>query len=211
MRRRAGAFRAGLAAPEDFAALVERLGVDRFAAGLRAVDARVVPAVEDFARVLVERFAVERFAVLRFAVERLAVERFAVDLRAPLRAAPEDAALPALAPSPDHLPDITRFAASATASAINDPNFVALAIMLLAACDAVSAASSPASRIARRAFGLALIAAAAAARPAASISLLIAAFASLSTVSDELDEEREEVFLADLAICFSPASRMKAL
>jgi hypothetical protein len=109
------------------------------------------------------------------------------------------------------LPDITRFAASATASAINDPNFVALAIMLLAACDAVSAASRPASRIARRAFGLALIAAAAAARPAASISLLIAAFASLSTVSDELDEEREEVFLADLAICFSPASRMKAL
>jgi hypothetical protein len=50
----------------------------------------------------------------------------------------------------------------------------------------------------RRAAGLALIAAAAAARPAASISLLIAALASLSTVS--LDEEPEELFFEDLAI-----------
>jgi hypothetical protein len=83
--------------------------------------------------------------------------------------------------------------------------------MLVAAVEAVSAASRPASRIARRAFGLALIAAAAAARPAASISLLIAAFASLSTVSDDLDEDFEEVFLADFAIACLPASRMKAL
>jgi hypothetical protein len=75
----------------------------------------------------------------------------------------------------------------------------------------VSAASRPASRIARRAFGLALIAAAAAARPAASISLLIAAFASLSTVSDELDEDRLDVFLADFAIAFSPCVAKKAL
>jgi hypothetical protein len=87
---------------------------------------------------------------------------------------------------------------------------VALAITLVAACEAVSAASRPASRIARRAFGLALIAAAAAARPAASISLLIAALASLSTVSlllfeDVLfEEEREELLRADLAIASSP-------
>jgi hypothetical protein len=95
--------------------------------------------------------------------------------------------------SPDHLPDITRCAASATASAMIEPSRVALDIMLVAACDAVSAASKPASRIFRRAAGLALIAAAAAARPAASISLLIAAFASLSMVS--LDAfERLDVF-----------------
>jgi hypothetical protein len=68
----------------------------------------------------------------------------------------------------------------------------------------VSAASSPASRIARRALGLALIAAAAAARPAASISLLIAALASLSTVS-LLEDDPEELFRADLAIDSSPS------
>jgi hypothetical protein len=135
---------------------------------------------------------------------RFAVELLVVDLRAV-----DDVAR--AAPSPLHLPDITRCAASATASAISEPNLVALAIMLLAAVEAVSAASRPASRIARRAFGLALIAAAAAARPAASISLLIAAFASLSTVSDDLDEDFEEVFLADFAIACLPASRMKAL
>ena len=37
-------------------------------------------------------------------------------------------------PSIDHLPDITRCAASATASAISEPSLVALDIMLLAAC-----------------------------------------------------------------------------
>ncbi|HEX8839562.1 MAG TPA: hypothetical protein VF750_03730 [Sphingomicrobium sp.] len=88
---------------------------------------------------------------------------------------------------------------------MSDPSFVALDITLLAACVAVSAASSPASRMARRAFGLALIAAAAAARPAASISLLIAAFASLSTVSLPLpDEEPEEPLRADFAIASTP-------
>jgi hypothetical protein len=71
------------------------------------------------------------------------------------------------------------------------PSFVALDAIALAACDAVSAASSPASRIFLRAAGLALIAAAAAARPAASISLLIAALASLSIVA-LLEPEREE-------------------
>lgn len=126
----------------------------------------------------------------------------------------------------DHLPDMTRCAASATASAMIEPSLVALDMTLLAADVAVSAASRPASRIFLRAAGLALIAAAAAASPAASISLLIAAFASLSTVlsfererePDELlfdfdfdFEEREELFRADLAICCLPPSRGKTL
>ena len=114
-----------------------------------------------------------------------------------------------LDPSSLHLPDITRCAASATASAISEPSLVALDIMLLAAWLAVSAASRPASRIARRAFGLALIAAAAAANPAASISLLIAALASLSTVLSLLFEvepdEPEDLLRADLAIASSPS------
>jgi hypothetical protein len=186
-----------LDAVEAFA--VERFAVERFAAGLRA-DVRLAP--------LLARFAVERFAVERFAVERFAVLRFAVDLRAP----PEVARAAEPPPEPSlalHLPDITRCAASATASAIIDPSLVALDITFVAAWEAVSAASSPASRILRRADGLALIAAAAAAKPAASISLLIAAFASLSTVVLELDDlrvvEREELFRADLAIAFSPS------
>jgi hypothetical protein len=92
------------------------------------------------------------------------------------------------ASSSDHLPDITFWAASATASAISEPRRVALAVIDFAARSAVSAASKPASLIALRAFGLALIAAAAAARPAASISLLIAAFLILSIVSLDFDE-----------------------
>jgi hypothetical protein len=107
-----------------------------------------------------------------------------------------------------------------------EPSLVALEVSALAACDAVSAASSPASRIFLRAAGLALIAAAAAARPAASISLLIAAFASLSTVlSFELEREREdeerepdfepvereELLRADFAIFNLPPSRGKTL
>jgi len=183
--------------------------VERFAGALRAADARLLLAPpDDFARDDPDFLAaVPRLAVLRFAVEPFAVERLAVDLRAPLLRPDEDepALVPVLAlPSTVHLPDITRWAASATASAISEPSLVALATTLLAACDAVSAASSPASRIARRAFGLALIAAAAAARPAASISLLIAALANLSTVSLP-EEEPEEVFRADLAIASSPS------
>jgi hypothetical protein len=186
----------GFAAPADF-----------FAAGLRAVDERLLPPPDDLAR-----DALDFFAVLRLAVDRLAD-----DLRAPLdffaappRLEPEDDE-PELAlalPSIDHWPVMTRGAASATASAISEPNLVALAMTLVAACDAVSAASSPASRIARRAFGLALIAAAAAARPAASISLLIAALASLSTVSLLFFEVDPEVLLrADLAIALFLRSR----
>jgi hypothetical protein len=171
--------------------------VERFAAGFRAVDARPGAALADFARVEVAFFAVPRLAVDRFAVER-----FAAGLRAaPLLLDEEEPVLALAVPSIVHLPDMMRWAASATASAISEPSLVALAIILLAAWEAESAASSPASRIARRALGLALIAAAAAASPAASISLLIAALASLSTVSLPLPEDDfEDVVREDLAI-----------
>jgi hypothetical protein len=149
--------------------------------------------------------------------ERDPVERLAVDLRAPLlRDEDREDPLeldPLVASSAVHLPDRTRCAASATASAIKVPSLVALDITLLAACEAVSAASRPASRMALRAFGLALIAAAAAASPAASISLLIAALASLSTVfllpfEEELEEPLlEDLARADLAIASSPSVR----
>lgn len=196
---------------EVFAALV-RFAVARFAGDLRAADARVAPALADFARVV-------RFAGARLAVDlRLAVERLAAVLRAGFAAPPE--LLDVLAePSTVHLPDIRRSAASATASAISEPNFAALAATLFAACCAVSAASSPASRIFLRAAGLAAIAAAAAVRPAASISLLIAALASLSTgllVERLLDEDalerellaldREERLRAGFAISYLPPS-----
>jgi hypothetical protein len=180
--------RAGLAAaPDAFA---------RDADGLRVLVLRVALPVALLARVEVERVEVERFAV----------ERFAVLFRAPVLRAPverpEELALCA-PPSSVHFPDITRCAASATASAMIEPSFVALDIMLVAAALAVSAASRPASRILRRADGLALIAAAAAASPAASISLLIAAFAILSVMSLELVEP-DELFREDLAIADLP-------
>lgn len=166
--------------------------VFRFAVGLDAVE-RVAEPV-DFAR----DAAVPDFAVVARAPVLLAAPLLrAVD---PDPARPEDARLPDLVPpselssSPIHLPDITRWAASATASAISEPSLVALDIMLLAALLALSAASIPASRIARRAFGLAAIAAAAAVSPAASISLLIAALVILSIVESlDPDEEREDV------------------
>lgn len=192
-------------ARDVFAApVLARLVVERFAAGLRAVDARFDPALDDFARVDALRVPLAFRVLLRAVVLR------PVDLLALLRVEPEDEPELALAlPSIDHLPDITRCAASATASAMMEPSLVALDMTLLAACDAVSAASSPASRILRRADGLALIAAAAAANPAASISLLIAALASLSTVSDldddDLEDDLEEVLRADLAIALSPS------
>jgi len=206
----------------DLAAPVAALFVaERFAAGFRAVDERAAAPVEDFARVE-------------------DADRFDVDLRAPpllLLRADEDAdppLLPVLAePSKFHFPDITRCAASATASAMIEPSLVALETMLLAACDAVSAASRPASRIFLRAAGLAAIAAAAAVRPAASISLLIAALASLSIVSLDLERddedlesepaelepeerpveelEREELLRVGFAIVYLPASLEKAL
>ena len=196
---------------------VERFAVERFAGALRAADDRVALLLTDLARV-------ERFAVDRFPVDfRVLVERFAVDLRAGFDAvlAPEEVEAE---PSIDHFPDMTRCAASATASAMIEPSLVALDAIALAACDAVSAASSPASRIFLRAAGLALIAAAAAARPAASISLLIAAFASLSILlaverredaalergDDERepeDVEREELLRVDFAIFYLPPGK----
>ena len=213
----------------DFAR-VERLGVDvdAFALDFRAVDL----FAGDFR--VVDFFAVDFRAVDLFAADfpavdfvaadfRAAVERFAVDLRAGFAALlvpvpPEEG------PSTFHLPDMTRWAASATASAMIEPSLVALDTTLLAARSAVSAASSPASRIFLRADGLALIAAAAAARPAASISLLIAALASLSAVvlleperdDDELerdleDVEREELLRVDFAIFLSPSIKRKTL
>jgi hypothetical protein len=219
-----------LAAPDDFEAEPDFAPLDF------AEDERVEPAPDDFALVDVDlRPPVEPVLVLRpvplvFRVvpllpdlldedardapelERLAVERAPDDLAPLLREEDFDDPLPELdeePSSPVHLPDITRCAASATASAMIEPSFVALDIMLVAALEAVSAASSPASRIFRRAAGLALIAAAAAARPAASISLLIAALASLSTVSFELFEDLEEFLRVDLAMAFLPPLRGK--
>jgi hypothetical protein len=149
-----------------------------------ALEARAfVP--EAFARVVVDlRAAGFRADVLRVLVER---EPPFVELAAVAAPLPPSSSL--------HLPDMTRCAASATASAIKEPSFDALETIVLAAACALSAASSPASRILRRAAGLALIAAAAAASPAASISRLIAALASLSSVSFP-----EPLFLLDLAI-----------
>ncbi|HLO19879.1 MAG TPA: hypothetical protein VK192_05240 [Sphingomicrobium sp.] len=187
-----------------------RFAVARFAGDLRVVDDLLAPALADFARVEVDFFAGD----LRV------VERFAVDLRAGLAALLEEADDVEADPSIDHLPDITRCAASATASAMIAPSFVALDTTLLAACDAVSAASKPASRIFLRAAGLALIAAAAAASPAASISLLIAALASLSIVAlfdaerddEELEDvDREEPLRADFAIFYLPPLGAKTL
>ncbi len=152
---------------------------DAFLVPLAAVD----PVLEDLARDDVAlRERVVRVPVDRDLPERVEVDLPPADSRELPRPADADEE-PSDASSFVHLPDITRCAASATASAMSAPSFVALDITLFAAWDAVSAASSPASRIARRALGLAVIAAAAAARPAASISLLIAALASFSPVS----------------------------
>jgi hypothetical protein len=144
---------------------------------------RVAAGLTAFARVVVF-FAVERLAAGFFALERFVLLAAACGV-----------------PSSVHLPDRTRCAASATASAISEPSLDALETIVLAAAWAVSAASSPASRILRRAAGLALIAAAAAARPAANISRLIAALASLSTV---LSPPEDDFFrVVDLAIVTS--------
>ena|GEM_PF-4741312 len=156
-----------LAAAFGFAALlVERLPPDL--------------AADDFEREEDERDLLA--PELRDAPDLLLLDRFEPLVLPPL--------LDALV-SIDHLPLITLFAASVTASAISAPSLVALDNTDLAALSAVSAASIPASRIALRAFGLALMAAAAAARPAASISLLIAAFASRSVVLFDEPDDRE--------------------
>ncbi|HXS49515.1 MAG TPA: hypothetical protein VN713_05250 [Sphingomicrobium sp.] len=219
---------------DDLEAPLERFEADLPAPlGLRAADERLAPDADDFERDAAEDFlaALDRFAVDER--DELPLDRFAFEddrdgLRAPLDLRADDADDPGLDAPLElslgaHLPDITRCAASATASAMIEPSFVALDITLLAARSAVSAASRPASRIFLRADGLALIAAAAAARPAASISLLIAALASLSTVlllelerdddEREPDEDlpREELLRADFAIFYLPPLREKTL
>ena len=116
--------------------------VDLRAAGLRVpvlalravvpVDLRAVVPLDFAARVvLVLRVPDDA----RFAVERLAGEPFA---REPLELLAElaDRALPPVPELPvpsSHLPDITRCAASATASAISEPSLDALATIVLAA------------------------------------------------------------------------------
>lgn len=203
-------------APPVFAVLRLLLAPLDFAVDLRAVDEPLF-ALEPLL------FAVERDLVpllFEAAEDRLlALLRPALVVRRELLFELLRPLLPPLS-SIGHLPDITRCAASLTASAINAPSLVALVITELAALLAVSAASIPASLIALRALGLALIAAAAAASPAASISLLIAALPSLSSVVslfepddlDELDEPDFEDFdeplrVLDLAIANLPIGR----
>ena len=207
-------------APADFARVELALRVP--AGFARALLLRVVPEVLAERALLfraVPDVLAER-ALLFLPVPDLLAERelldFArVDLLRPLLA-PDEPEPPELS-SAVHLPDMTRCAASATASAMIEPSLVALDITLVAAAEALSAASRPASRILRRAAGLALIAAAAAARPAASISLLIAAFASLSVksllveVREDLEEDPEELLREDFAIAFLPALARKTL
>ena len=97
------------ARPADFVAVVRLAAVDFRAVDLRAAGLR---------------------AVVFRALDLRAVDLRAVDLRAP----PVDEAARAGVASSDHLPDMTRCAASATASAINAPSLVALEATLLAAC-----------------------------------------------------------------------------
>ncbi len=199
----------------------ERDVVERLAVDLRALLLRAVPLLAAPVRLLLRAVPLlaapvpllfdelerepelpdlaERVPLLFARVDFLApLEREPVDrdLLAPLlleREPPPDLPLPESCSS-DHEPDITRCAASATASAIKEPRRVALDITVFAACDAESAASMPASRIFLRADGLALIAAAAAASPAASISLLIAALVILSTVLSFEPREPDDDF-----------------
>ncbi len=157
-----------------------------------------------FAALAVVFFAVLRRAVDRFAAGFAALLRDMLDVRAD---EPEPRELEELA-SIDHLPDMMRCAASATASAISEPSFVALDMTDFAALSALSAASIPASLIALRALGLLLIAAAAAARPAASISLLIAASAIFCVVDfDAVEDDFDDFVLLrvlDFAIEIPP-------
>ena len=193
--------------PRERVPVLARELVARFAVPVPLLLAARVPVLFALVEPLLLRAlplldAVDREALLLARVFLAAPERDCevVELRAlvlrapPLRAAPPLLLLLLDPPSSDHLPDITRCAASATASAISDPSRVALVITEFAALLALSAASIPASRIFLRADGLALIAAAAAARPAASISLLIAALVILSTVLSFEPFERDEDF-----------------
>lgn len=159
---------------DDFRALVARAGL----AALLVPE--LPPLLAELERARVEPLLLAVDEVARWALERPPLLR--ESLLAPVKISP----------------DRTRCAASATASAINAPSLATELPALLA----VSAASVPASRIFLRTVGDALIAAAAAARPAASISLLIAALASLSSVSSAVVERLEPPdcrLLAELA------------
>jgi hypothetical protein len=131
----------------DFAPAVDLFGrePDVLAADLRAPAARPEPELEALARAVLDFFLPPLLARELLAVEpddlaREPVER-EVDERPPAEPrelpAREEADPPELAlleaSSVVHLPDITRCAASATASAISEPSLVALAMTLLAA------------------------------------------------------------------------------
>lgn len=94
----------------------------------------LVPAAADFVPALFVRDEVER-ELEGFAREAVDFARDPLDLRAVLllREDEPEAELVLALPSTVHLPDITRCAASATASAISEPSLVALAMTLLAA------------------------------------------------------------------------------
>ena len=111
----AGDFARELAPVEDLAAALERFA----------------PALDDFARLVVDLRALVLEVFPRDADD---LERVPADLRPPARDELEAELLPPLDDSSDaHLPDSTRCAASATASAISEPSFVALDITLVAA------------------------------------------------------------------------------
>lgn len=121
--------------PEDLAPRPEAAPSPEVAGPLLARADRVL---EDFARVAVDLPAV----LARDAEARDPAEREPDDAERPRPALPRDDVLdddeaePLLVFEPSsvvHLPDITRCAASATASAISEPSLVALVMTLLAA------------------------------------------------------------------------------
>jgi len=108
----------GLAAPVERFAAVLRVPVDLRAVpdltavpDLRAVDERLAPELDGFARDVVFFVPVERFAVERDVVDLRVPDDFRAPLdrvELPLDADDPELALPVVAPSIDHLPDITR-------------------------------------------------------------------------------------------------------
>ena len=125
---------------DDFEAPLEGFALLFAAVDLRAPDERLEPAADDFARDAVDFFAPLERALVdreREADDLRGADLRDADLRAPLRDEDEDEPEPPLttdSTSAVHLPDSTRCAASATASAISEPNLVALAATLVAAC-----------------------------------------------------------------------------
>ena len=120
--------------PRDRVPVLRGLAPD-FAREVEAVAALLAPldrfalVPDDFARPVVDFRAPPDFA--RDAVD---LERVPVDFRFPApREELEAELLPLEDSSVAHLPDNTRCAASATASAISEPSFVALDITLVAA------------------------------------------------------------------------------